>query len=185
LLAITILEILFLAMVVTALIIGMGLDMTRDKRQIIKQNKELIAKYPFLALKSYDFDNDIYYIPDDYDYMVTWLDFMPEGWYKAFGLQLCEELKEALDEYNYADKYIIDEVKEKYGELRIYDTGIPQGCRVWDVIKKYTDLSRRTCITCGAPATKMSLGWISPYCDKCADEMKGQYIDIDGDPFEE
>lgn len=24
---------------------------------------------------------------------------------------------------------------------------------------------------CGAPATKMSLGWISPFCDKCAEDL--------------
>lgn len=182
-LAITALEIAFIAMLVIAFIVGFGLDMTKDKREMIKRNKELIAKYPFLAVKDYDFDNDIYYIPDDYEYTYTWLDSVPEGWCKAFGLQMCEEMKEALDEYDYTDKYVIMEVKEKYGELRIYDTGIPRGCRVWDVIEKYSQLSRRTCIVCGAPATKMSLGWISPYCDKCADEIKGRYIDIDDDPF--
>ena len=37
---------------------------------------------------------------------------------------------------------------------------------VYEIIKKYENLSRNTCISCGEPATKISDGWISPFCDK-------------------
>ena len=148
-------------------------------KEIIQKNKELIEKYPFLAIKKYDFDNDIYYIPDDYDYSATWLDGLPEGWITAFGEDLCRELKDALDEYNYTDKYIIIETKEKYGSMRIYDNGIPKGCRAWDVIEKYSKISEHTCFKCGEPATKISLGWICPWCDECAKKVGGRFADID------
>lgn len=145
------------------------------------KNKELVSKYPFLAFKEYNFDTDSYYIPDDYDYESTWLDSMPDGWRNAFGEQLCQELKEALDEFDYADKYIIVQIKEKFGGLRIYDNGIPRGCKVHDIISKYEDISEKTCIGCGKPATKISLGWICPWCDDCAVKIGGSFEAIDKD----
>jgi hypothetical protein len=57
------------------------------------------------------------------------------------------------------------QIKEKFGELRWYDEFSTQD--VQDIIDKYEDISRRTCLICGKPATKMSTGWISPYCDDC------------------
>ena len=144
-----------------------------------EHNKKLIEKYPFLAYKEYDFDNDVYYVPENYDYNFTWFDEIPDGWAKAFGEQLCEELKKALDECNYTDKYNIVQIKEKFGELRIYDGGIPKGCRAWDVIEHFSYLSSRTCISCGKPATKISLGWICPWCDDCAKEINSQFASID------
>lgn len=143
-----------------------------------EKNRQLIEKYPFLAFKSYDFDNDVYFIPEDYNYSSTWFDAIPEGWAKAFGEDMCREIKEALDEFDYTDRYIITDVKEKYGSLRIYDNGIPCGCKVWDVIEKYARLSEVTCISCGKPATKISLGWICPWCDDCAKDIKGKFADI-------
>ena len=132
-----------------------------------KHNKELIERYPFVAFKEYDFDTDSYHIAADEDYTSTWLDCMPRGWKKAFGEDLCRELKEALDEFQFTDKYVISQVKEKYGGLRWYDNGIPKGCRAWDVIGKYERISERTCCNCGKPATKISRGWICPWCDDC------------------
>ena len=40
-----------------------------------------------------------------------------------------------------------------------------------EILPKYSHLSARTCVRCGNPATKLSVGWISPYCDACADEI--------------
>lgn len=147
------------------------------------KNKELVDKYPFLAFKKYnfDYDTDSYYIPYDYDYESTWLDAIPDGWRIAFGEQLCQELKDALDEYDYTDEYTILQIKEKYGCLRIYDNGIPIGCRVHDIIRKYERISEKTCIGCGKPATKISLGWICPWCDDCAAKISGPFEAIDKD----
>lgn len=96
----------------------------------------------------------------------TELDHMPDGWRKAFGIQMCKEIKKELIKCNYLYKYRIMQIKEKFGTLRWYDNGSPEGC-VNNVIDKYEDISYHTCIVCGKPATKISKGWISPYCDNC------------------
>lgn len=141
-------------------------------------NKKLAERYPFIVMKEYDPQTETFRIADDEDYSWTWLDCIPKGWKTAFGEKLCQELKEALDEFNYTDRYIVSQVKEKYGFLHWYDNGIPKGCRAWDVIKKYENISYHTCCKCGKPATKISRGWICPYCDDCATEPEGAYDDI-------
>ena len=65
--------------------------------------------------------------------------------------------------------------------LRWYDDGAPR--EVFDIISKYEQLSETTCINCGQPATLISKGWISPYCDECAKKHRNydekNYIPID------
>ena len=138
-------------------------------------NKALIEKYPFLRTTD-PWTGDTY---DDDDYSSTWLDDMPEGWRRAFGEQMCEEIKEELIRCNYLDKYRIMQIKEKFGALRWYDCGIPDGCKVWDIVSKYEKISAYTCIKCGEPATKISTGWICPWCDKCAEEVGGEFETIE------
>lgn len=99
----------------------------------------------------------------------TELDAMPDGWRKAFGIQMCKELKKALTQYNYLYKYRIMQIKEKYGSLRWYSNGSPNGCE-YPIISKYEALSARTCIVCGKSAKYISTGWISPYCEEHAPE---------------
>ena len=91
---------------------------------------------------------------------------MEPGWRKAFGIQMCKEIRAALlsHGWKYLFKYRIMQIKEKFGELRWYDEFSTQD--IQDIIDKYEDISRRTCLVCGKPATKMSTGWISPYCDE-------------------
>lgn len=95
---------------------------------------------------------------------------MPVGWRKAFGEKMCEEIMEELVAHDLVDSYRVTEIKEKYAELRWYDWNSTDKIQN-EIIPKYTELSRRICIRCGEPATKISLGWISPYCDKCAEEL--------------
>ena len=101
----------------------------------------------------------------------TELDSMPKGWRKAFGIQMCKEIKKELKQHHYLYKYRIMQIKEKFGTLRWYDNGSPNGC-VYEIIDKYEDISYHTCINCGSPATKISKGWISPYCDNCIGDRK-------------
>lgn len=103
----------------------------------------------------------ILFLPDH-----TELDAMPDGWRKAFGIQMCKEIKAALKLHKGAlRKYRIVQIKEKFGGLRWYDNW--STAEVMKVIKKYEHISYFTCIDCGKPATKMSTGWICPYCDDC------------------
>ncbi len=141
----------------------------------IEYNKELCKRYPFLQITDC-WTGQPY---EDEDYSSTWLDDMPDGWRKAFGKEMLEEIREELIRCDYLNEYRIMQIKEKFGTLRWYDAGVPVGCNVWDIIKKYEDMSAKICINCGKPATKVSKGWISPWCDDCIDKINGQYADID------
>ena len=111
----------------------------------------------------------------DYDY--TELDSMPDGWRKAFGEQMCEEILEELKANNFVDDYRIVQIKEKYGGLRWYDDGFTK--KGYEIIRKYEDISERICIKCGKPATKISMGWICPWCDECAEGIGGRFVPIE------
>ena len=147
-------------------------------------NKELCEKYPFLIPRNKWSGRRITDgagfwpgEPDkvpDFDWEYTELDDMPDGWRKAFGEQMCAELKTALDHAGLTDQYMIVQIKEKYGMLRWYDNGYTD--EVESIIEKYEEISKRTCIICGKPATVMTTGWISPYCDDCIPEFKGQKV---------
>ena len=149
--------------------------MEQDK----KTNKILCERFPFLipwnrwsGMLITDAQNGGYWPgePDkvpEYDYEFTVADDMPDGWWIAFGEQMCEEIRDALIEDGDLDRYRIVQVKEKYGSLRWYDNGTKVGSRVPDIIAKYERISERTCIVCGHPATRITLGWISPFCDDC------------------
>ena len=107
----------------------------------------------------------------------TELDDMPDGWRKAFGIQMCKDIRRALIKrggLKLLFKYRIMQIKEKYGTLRWYDAASPH--EVFDITMKYEDISAKTCIICGKPATKKAIGWISPYCDNCIGNR--EYIDL-------
>lgn len=109
------------------------------------------------------------------------LNAMPEGWRKAFGLQMCDEIKKELKKYNYLYSYRITQIKEKYGTLRWYDAGAPKS--VCDIIHKYMGISWNTCIVCGKPSKYITSGYISPYCEDCCPQKIDdceQYKDENG-----
>ena len=135
------------------------------KKQRKLKNKKLCKRYPFLIQRDWR--------GEPFDYEFTYLDDMPEGWKRAFGIDMCEDIRRVLIKGNYLNKYRVVQVKEKYGDLRWYDNGAPSSIyrELQDIIYKYEELSYRTCICCGRPATKISLGWISPFCDKCAGKL--------------
>lgn len=132
---------------------------------IVEENKELCKKYPFLRIRNV-WTNEY---DDTYEY--TWLDDMPEGWRKCFGLQMCDDILAALIESGIKpEDYQIVQIKEKYGSLRWYDNGAPE--KVHDVILKYGYLSEHVCINCGKIDVPIYYnGWVYPCCDKCAKEI--------------
>ncbi len=147
-----------------------------SSEEIIEKNKALVDDFPFLLPRNRWTGK----VPDDYDYSYTELDAMPEGWRTAFGLQMCKELKEILVGAGALETYRIMDIKEKYGSLHWYDNGYPASADkqyiAWQ--SKYVELSLNTCIICGKKATKMSVGYISPFCDQCASERPFEYEDI-------
>lgn len=142
-----------------------------------EQNRALCERFPFLIPSNRRSGKRIneaggggYWpgSPEDtpeWDYEYTELDDMPDGWRKAFGERLCEELKAELVKAGALDDYRIVQIKEKFGTLRWYDSGNTEAG--YKIISKYESLSARTCICCGKPATRIATGWISPYCDDC------------------
>lgn len=139
--------------------VNYGFAYKRIKLCISKHNEKI---YNFIRYVWDNIIDRICFIPS-----YTELDDMPDGWRKAFGIQMCKELKKALKQYNYLYKYRITQIKEKYGSLRWYSNGSPNGCE-YPIINKYEALSKRTCIVCGKPAKYISTGWISPYCEEHA-----------------
>lgn len=99
-----------------------------------------------------------------------WLELIPVGW-KEIAHKMIEEC-EAI----YPDWEIID-LKEKYGALRCYDDGVPTPLRdkIDTILDKYEAMSGRTCCRCGNPATKISTGWILPWCDFCGQDDEKYY----------
>lgn len=116
-------------------------------------------------IKIFDWINEyplqIFHCIPDY----TELDAMPKGWRKAFGIQMCKDIKKALKKHKYLYKYRIVDIKEKFGTLRWYDAGAPK--EVYELIDKYEILSSKICIECGEPVKYITQGWISPYCKQC------------------
>ena len=143
----------------------------------VSHNYWLCYKYPWLVPRNRWTDKEV----KDFDYSWTELDAMPDGWRKAFGEQMCEEIQKLLEEADYIYKYRILQIKEKWGYLHWYDNAVPESIkeRLNAIIRKYEDLSKRICVKCGAPATKISTGWISPWCDKCAGEIRESFVPID------
>lgn len=124
----------------------------------IPYNIYMIIRFPFLRPKI------------GYFGQYCWYRSIPIGWRKAFGIQLCKEIKSALKRSRYKnDEFVITDIKEKFGELRIYEAGAPK--EVDDIIHKYEYISSNTCIKCGRIATRHSKGYILPYCDNCHDNQ--------------
>ena len=99
----------------------------------------------------------------------TELNSMPSGWRKAFGLQMCKEIKASLLRTGGRKlllDYRITQIKEKWGELCWYDAFTTR--EVQKIIEKYAYISYRTCIVCGKPATGVTPAeyYECPYCDE-------------------
>lgn len=118
----------------------------------------LCCKYPFLKSGGAINNKNFFQIS-------CWYYCIPKGWRKAFGKTLCDELKEVLKRHGILKTYVITTVKEKFGELVIYDDCAPE--EVHDIIMKYEYISAHTCIICGRRAKYVTRGWIEPYCEDC------------------
>lgn len=136
----------------------------RIKKKVIRrENKKLVERYPFLKPHNYYCG---YLEIDNYKYDYTLLDEMPTGWRKRFGLVMCEMIREALIKDNLLNEYRVDQIKEKYGSLRWYDSYGNK--EVYQIISQFEYISEHTCIVCGKLNAKMiDNGWIIPLCEKC------------------
>lgn len=89
------------------------------------------------------------------------------GWYP-----LLIPILEYIVKYNseHEDKILITQVKEKYGELRVYvDHGTDE---LFDMIDDATDKSIEVCEVCGKPGKLRDIhGWLYTRCDECAKKL--------------
>lgn len=83
----------------------------KKKKKIRMLNKRLVKKYPWLMPRNVWTGK----ILDNYHYTFTEYDCLGEGWQRAFGKMMLEDIDEELRKNNHRNKYIIYEVKEKYG----------------------------------------------------------------------
>ena len=116
-----------------------------------KQNYELCMKYYFLVPR------DMFGVEDaDYFYEYTCMDDIPDGWRIAFGEQWAHDVQDAINKLpeDERDSIYVRQLKEKFGSFRQYFSRCPKSLS--EVIRKYEHISERTCINCGAPATKIS-----------------------------
>ena len=141
---------------------------TNDKLCIDSaMNATLVEVFPWLNM------HGMYVSDNEEDYTWTWLNEIPDGWRKAFGWNLISEINKiyfSIAPQLREDYYPLD-IKEKYGALRIYFSVYNPS--IESIIEKYSKISEKTCICCGAPATKLSKGWISPWCDECFNKEVG------------
>ena len=82
-----------------------------------------------------------------------------KGWHPLLD-ELDAELRETVPGYQ------VFQVKEKFGELRVYLQGgtFPPA---WEIIEKYTIRSRTVCEYCGEPGTHRQDRWWRTLCDPC------------------
>ena len=128
-----------------------------------ENNRAIVNEYPFLKI--------------DNEYNWIWLDSLEVGWRKAFGADLCCELKEALIKDDCLDSFEFLDIKEKFGSLRLYAWGYSDNAR--DVLAKYEELSKYICGHCGNPAKYITSGWIYPLCEYCIKTTNGHATPIE------
>lgn len=149
------------------------------KKQKIIRNKKLVKRYPFLLPRNVWTGK----VVEDYNYEFTEYDSILDGWQIGFGKYLLEDLRDALIKNNYLHELRLLQVKEKFGELRIYTNGAPEDVR--RVIDKYEVISQHVCSRCGSPyAALTDTGWVMPYCESCFQKIndrrsKGGYKPMD------
>lgn len=146
-----------------------------SEQKIIKSNKKLVKKIPFLKLG----DN----------YKRTWLDEVPFGWQKL-ALIYFEKIEKILNDHN-ANNYLrITEVKEKWGKLRIYYSFVnnpkyEQNKWIEDIDRLFANLEKESwklCIDCGAVASYQTNEYVTPVCDKCKEVIERLYPNVTVSP---
>ena len=161
----------------------------KHKRNLIRdalicvRNYFFTKKYPFWKLDDtwYDYNTSVndnrkgtknFFVKYNY----TWYDDIPYGWQKAFGKQLSNDILKAGKRYiaeqkklgnkvKWSDIINFQQIKEKFGELRIYASTASD--EIEHIIDRYCYLSTFYCISCGKPAGYVSSGWIEYYCKAC------------------
>ena len=126
-----------------------------------EQHKKLTDMYPYLLPRNVWTGEEL----ENYDY--SWIvgeSELPQGWFRLF-LLYCKNIKHALADSNWIDRFMFTQVKEKYGTMRLYNNGAPE--YIHRMTMCYEQYSTNICERCGSIATVETKGWISSLCDEC------------------
>ena len=110
----------------------------------VEENKALLEKYPILRQRNVytgePIDNN-----DEY----TYLDAMPQGWAKAFGIPMFEDIQTEVNTWSKEEQehFFFTDIKEKFGELRVYTSHMTD--KLGEILEAYCAISRNVCIICG------------------------------------
>lgn len=140
----------------------------------IEENRKLVEELPFIRLNRWV---DGKTVPDD-KFEYTEIDNLPPGW-RNIAIDMFREIKKYLLEHGgqeALDTFRIEQLKEKFGSIRCYYWPDEDG--ISEIIQKHEWRSEITCCECGKPATRMSTGWICPYCDDCGSK-EGTFVPIE------
>lgn len=144
-------------------------------KRLQELNRLMIEEFPFLLPRNRFTDEPM----ENYDYSYNEWQAIPFGWQVAFGWKFLHELNILVQALENPSEFRIGQIKEKFGELRVYTNG---GQDIYKLVDDYLEISARTCIVCGEPAQYISRGWICPYCEKHvpdknhADLIKENYV---------
>ena len=126
-----------------------------------EQRKKLTELYPFLIPRNVFTDE----IPENYDYdYIRGEGEIPFGWRRLF-FMYCKKIRPILSEYNLLDNYRFNQLKEKYGTLRIYDNAAPAKIHILNSL--YSCFANYICQRCGQFANFETSGWVESICENC------------------
>ena len=156
----------------------------KNLKQAIIKNRHLVKKYPWLKpWRRWKKNREQYGWDKRWKYHYTSLSGIPDGWYKAFGDMMLEELHEEICKSNLR-YFRIDDAKEKWGFLNIFASGFND--EILHIIDKYETLSQNICAVCGKPDVNITnRGWIYPLCYKCYSRSWRINTDMDDDQIRE
>lgn len=90
----------------------------------------------------------------------------PIGTYEDEYIEIPAEEYYEIPYEEFGEKFPYDKYYREFGDNTVKLHKYIDRCILGDIIDKYEKLSERTCCVCGKPATKISKGWICPYCDE-------------------
>lgn len=161
---------------------------------IMELEKKLAEKYPFMRRgKGLEEQRQEGLVYDLYGAFGCDVD---DGWYELLD-SLCGEIVAAYGEAGVPVDIVIDQVKQKWGGLRIYYHREPDSAasdahgtdrfceersalddRLMGIVGKWEDRAETTCEKCGDPGIMREAGYIRTLCDACyflGEEWKREY----------
>lgn len=99
------------------------------------------------------------------------LGFPDSGWERLF-LLYCMHLRPHLLAANHLESFQFTQLKEKYGSMRLYDTGAPNSAYAEGLERIYEYLGTVVCSRCGELTKYETLGYVEYLCKSCMKKLK-------------